>query len=148
MRLAKIRIGFGLTGSHCTIPEVLPEMKRLKEEGAEIFPIFSSSVAKTDTRFIKAGEVLERVRRLTGREPWVNLAEVEPIGPQKKLDIMLVAPCTGTTLARLAMGLSDTPVALACKAHWRNERPVVARSEEHTSELQSRPHLVCRLLLE
>jgi|SRR5690554_485175 len=126
MRLAKIRIGFGLTGSHCTIPEVLPEMKRLKEEGAEIFPIFSSSVAKTDTRFIKAGEVLERVRRLTGREPWVNLAEVEPIGPQKKLDIMLVAPCTGTTLARLAMGLSDTPVALACKAHWRNERPVVA----------------------
>src|SRR5690554_7630771 len=98
MRLAKIRIGFGLTGSHCTIPEVLPEMKRLKEEGAEIFPIFSPSVAKTDTRFIKAGEVLERVRRLTGREPWVDLAEV--------------------------------------------------RSEEHTSELQSRPHLVCRLLLE
>lgn len=141
MRLAKIRIGFGLTGSHCTIPEVLPEMKRLKEEGAEIFPIFSPSVVKTDTRFNKADEVLEWVRKLTGKEPWVDLAAVEPIGPQKKLDIMLVAPCTGTTLARLAMGLSDTPVTLACKAHWRNERPVVAAISTNDGLGGTFPHL-------
>jgi dipicolinate synthase subunit B len=126
MRLSGVKIGFGLTGSHCTIEEVLPEMEKLKKEGAEIFPILSPAVAGTDTRFNRAQQVLAKVRALAGREPWLQLTEVEPIGPEKKLDIMVVAPCTGTTLARLAMGLSDTPVTLACKAHWRNERPVVA----------------------
>lgn len=126
MRLSGVRIGFGLTGSHCTIPEVLPEIERLKEEGAVIFPILSPAVARTDTRFNKAEEVLAKIRAVAGKEPWLELTEVEPIGPEKKLDIMVVAPCTGTTLARLALGLSDTPVTLACKAHWRNERPVVA----------------------
>lgn len=119
------KVGFGLTGSHCTLKEVIPEIESLCRQEAEVFPIVSVSVAETDTRFGRAAELLKNLQRITGREPWRTLAEVEPIGPGKILDIMVVAPCTGTTLARLDLGLSDTPVTLACKAHLRNNRPVV-----------------------
>lgn len=125
MKLQGMRIGFGFTGSYCTIPEVIPEVKRLKDEGADLFPIFSSAVFETDTRFGKAEELQKTIYQITGREPWQSLVEVEPIGPKRLLDIMVVAPCTGTTLGRLALGISDTPVTLACKAHLRNNRPVV-----------------------
>jgi len=125
MSLKGVRIGFGLTGSHCTIGRVLPEIDRLVQAGAELFPIISSSVADTDTRFGKAKELAEELSRICQREPWRTLVEVEPIGPQNLLDLVIVAPCTGTTLARLAIGLSDSPVSLACKAHLRNNGPVV-----------------------
>jgi dipicolinate synthase subunit B len=125
MKLQGMRIGFGFTGSYCTIPEVIPEVKRLKDEGADLFPIFSSAVFETDTRFGKAEDLQKTIYQITGREPWQSLVEVEPIGPKRLLDIMVVAPCTGTTLGRLALGISDTPVTLACKAHLRNNRPVV-----------------------
>ncbi len=125
MQLAGMRIGFGLTGSYCTIPDVLPEMKRLRAEGAELFPIVSPTLLQTDTRFGKGEGIYKAVVEITGREPWQTLVEVEPIGPKKLLDVMVVAPCTGTTLARLALGLSNTPVTLACKAQLRNNRPVV-----------------------
>ncbi|NLY90788.1 MAG: dipicolinate synthase subunit B [Firmicutes bacterium] len=125
MQLAGMRIGFGLTGSYCTIPDVLPEMERLRAEGAELFPIVSPVIFQTDTRFGKGEEVYKAVVEITGRQPWQTLVEVEPIGPKKLLDVMVVAPCSGTTLARLALGLSSTPVTLACKAQLRNNRPVV-----------------------
>mgnify|MGYP000860133575 FL=1 len=125
MKLLGVRIGLGFTGSHCTIPEVIPEVKRLKDEGADLFPIFSSTVFETDTRFGKAEDLQKTIYEIAGRKPWQSLVEVEPIGPRKLLDIMVVAPCTGTTLGRLALGISDTPVSLACKAHLRNNRPVV-----------------------
>lgn len=125
MQLTGRRIGFGLTGSYCTIPDVLPEMKRLRAEGAELFPIVSPELFKTDTRFGKGEGFYKAVVEIAGREPWQTLVEVEPIGPKKLLDVMVVAPCTGTTLARLALGLSSTPVTLACKAQLRNNRPVV-----------------------
>src|SRR5690554_811407 len=114
MGLSGVRIGFGLTGSHCTIEKVLPEMEKLKKEGAEIFPILSPVVAGTDTRFNMAEEVWAPIRTMAGREPKLKLTEVGPIGAEINLVIMVVAPCTGTTLARLAMGLADTPVTLAC----------------------------------
>lgn len=125
MRLAGVRIGFGLTGSYCTIPEVLPELKRLRAEGAELFPIVSPILLQTDTRFGKGEDLHKMLVEITGREPWQSIVEVEPIGPKKLLDIMVVAPCTGTTLSHLALGVSNTTVTLACKAQLRNERPVV-----------------------
>ena len=125
MQLSGVRIGIGLTGSHCTIPEVIPEIERLKQEGADLYPILSPAVLETDTRFGNAEDIQKTLFTITGRKPWHTLVEVEPIGPKKLFDVMVVAPCTGTTLGRLAMGISDTAVTLACKAHLRNGRPVV-----------------------
>ncbi|HHW13270.1 MAG TPA: dipicolinate synthase subunit B [Firmicutes bacterium] len=125
MQLAGVRIGFGLTGSYCTIPDVIPVLKQLRTTGAELFPIASPYVLQTDTRFGKGEDLHKTLVEITGREPWQSLVEVEPIGPKRLLDIMVVAPCTGTTLSNLAHGVSNTPVTLACKAQLRNERPVV-----------------------
>lgn len=125
MNLAGIKIGFALTGSHCTIPTIWPALEELIESGAEVFPILSEAVQRTDTRYGKADEIRDRLIELCGRQPWVDLVSVEPIGPKRLLDIMVVAPCTGNTLAKLAHGISDTPVSMACKAHLRNQRPVV-----------------------
>lgn len=125
MQLAGVRIGFGLTGSFCTIPDVIPELKRLRSEGADLFPIVSPQVLRTDTRFGKGEDLHKMIVEITGREPWQTIVEVEPIGPKKLLDLMVVAPCTGTTLSNLALGVSNTTVTLACKAQLRNNRPVV-----------------------
>lgn len=125
MNLKNVRIGFAMTGSHCTIPLIWPILERLLAEGAEILPIISEAVARTDTRFGRAGEIRARLEELTGREAWTQIVQVETIGPKKLLDVMTVAPCTGNTLAKLALGISDTAVTMACKAHLRNERPVV-----------------------
>lgn len=125
MRFTGIRVGFGITGSHCTIPEVMPYMQQLKEDGADIFPIFTPSVVNTDSRFGNAQDLYQKVVAITNNEPFTKLVEVEPIGPQKLLDVILVAPCTGNTLAKIATGITDTSVTLACKAQLRNNRPVV-----------------------
>lgn len=123
--LSGVKIGFAITGSHCTIGEVLPVMQQLREEGAELFPILSPSVRDTDTRFGKAADLYQKVLEISGRPPITTIAEAEPIGPQKMLDLVLVAPCTGNTMAKLALGISDTSVTMACKAQLRNNRPVV-----------------------
>ncbi len=125
MMLSGLKIAFALTGSHCTILEVLPVMKILVEQGAIISTIFSPSVRDTDTRFGKAIDLRRDVIAITGSEPLTTMVEVEPIGPQKLFDFILVAPCTGNTLAKLALGITDTCVTLACKAQLRNNRPVV-----------------------
>lgn len=125
MRFSGIKIGFALTGSYCTILTVLPHIKDLVAEGADILPILSPAVRNTDTRFIKADDLYEKLVEITGKEPISTMVKAEPIGPQKLVDIMVVAPCTGTTLAKLALGLSDTSVTLACKSQLRNSRPVV-----------------------
>lgn len=125
MRLSGIKMGFAITGSHCTIAEVLPYMQLLKDEGAEIVPILSQSVLETDSRFGNAKDLYQKIVTMVKTEPLSKLAEVEPIGPKKLLDLILVAPCTGNTLAKLALGITDTSVTLACKAQLRNNRPVV-----------------------
>lgn len=125
MLLKDARIGFALTGSHCTIPVIWPKLEALLAEGAQIYPILSLVVKETDTRFGKASEIVERLTRLCGRKPWTDLVEVEAIGPKKLLDIIVVAPCTGNTLAKLAHGISDSTVTFACKANLRNRRPIV-----------------------
>lgn len=125
MEMTGKRIGFALTGSFCTFAKVLPQVQALVEAGAQVFPIASGAVAGTDTRFGRAEDFLRALTDMTGREPLSTLAQVEPIGPRRMLDLLIVAPCTGNTLAKLAAGIADTPVTLACKAHLRNEGPLL-----------------------
>jgi len=125
VRLAGKRIGFALCGSHCTLSRVFPEMERLVAEGADVTPILSYAVATTDTKFGQSSEWKEKLFQITGKIPLETIVDVEPIGPQKLLDILVVAPCTGNTMAKIANGITDTPVTMATKAQLRNGRPVV-----------------------
>lgn len=125
MRFSNLKIGFAVTGSHCTIVEIFPLLQLLKEEGAQVIPILSQAVAINDTRYGKAEEIRQKIIDITGEIPLVTLVDVEPIGPKKLLDLVVIAPCTGNTLAKLASGVTDSSVLLACKAELRNNRPVV-----------------------
>ncbi len=125
MNLRGKTIGFGLTGSHCTYDEVLPEMKRLIEEGARLIPIVTYTVKNTDTRFGDAVDWLAKIREITGEEIIDTIQAAEPFGPQKLLDVMVIAPCTGNSTSKLANALTDNPVLMAAKATMRNSRPVV-----------------------
>ncbi len=125
MNLEGVRIGFAITGSFCTFAKILPEMERLVSLGAQVQPILSPAVCREDTRFFRADDFREKVYAITGSKPWDSLTQVEPIGPKQCLDLMLVAPCTGNTLGKLAQGVIDTPVTMAVKSHLRNARPVV-----------------------
>jgi dipicolinate synthase subunit B len=119
------RLGVCVTGSFHNIRKVLGEFRRLREEGADLTPIVSWSVANLDTKFGAAAEVLGEIEECTGKRPLRTIPEVEPLGPQKSLDLLIVAPCTGNTLAKIANGITDGPVAMAVKSTLRNSRPVV-----------------------
>lgn len=123
--LKGMRIGAAMTGSFCTFETAFSVLTTLKEMGADLYPILSYNAYEFDTRFFSADEVRARLMHIVGRDCWHEIAQVEPIGPKKLLDLMLVMPCTGNTLAKLAHGIADTPVTMACKSHWRNGRPVV-----------------------
>lgn len=125
MRLKGIRVGFALTGSHCCLDQVMPQIHNLVNEGAEIFPIISSSVDTTDTRYGTSEKWKGMLISLTGRPAFKTITEVEDVGPKKLFDIMVVAPCTGNTLAKIANGITDGAVLMSVKAHLRNQRPVV-----------------------
>jgi len=118
-------LGFAVTGSFCTFGEILPVMRTLTELGAKVFPIFSYHTAQLDTRFFQAADFRARVIEATGREPWTTLMETEPIGPKRLLDLVILAPCTGNSLAKLAQGITDTPALMAAKSQLRNGGPVV-----------------------
>lgn len=125
MRLRGIKIGFCITGSFCTLSEIIPQIQRLLGEGAEVIPVISYSVDTMDTRFYTAKDFREIIQSLTGKEIINTIVGAEPIGPKKMVDIVVIAPCTGNTLAKLAGGITDTPVIMAAKAQLRNQRPVV-----------------------
>lgn len=125
MLLKGKKIGFCLTGSFCTFDALLPKIKRFKEEGADLYPVFSNTVASTDTRFTTARALREKITAITSREPIISIVDAEPFGPQRRMDLMIIAPCTGNTLAKLANGITDTPVLMAAKAHLRNQRPLL-----------------------
>ena len=118
-------VGFALGGSFCTHGVVLKELEKLCREYKTVLPIVSQACQTTDTRFGRAEDFLAQVERLTGHTAMRSIAEAEPIGPKKLLDVLVIAPCTGNTLAKLAAGVTDTPVTMAAKAHLRNDRPVV-----------------------
>ncbi|MBR3076574.1 MAG: dipicolinate synthase subunit B [Oscillospiraceae bacterium] len=119
------RIGFAMTGSFCTFEPVLAALTRLCREFETVQPILSAAAGTVDSRFGASADFRARIEAICRRRVWESLAQVEPIGPKKLLDLLIVAPCTGNTLAKLAAGIADTPVTLACKAHLRNARPVV-----------------------
>ncbi len=125
MELADKRIGFAITGSFCTYAQVMPVIEELVNSGAHVVPILSYNAAVHDTRFIKAEDLKKFLEKTTGSKVLECLVEVEPIGPKKLLDLVIIAPCTGNTLAKLALGVTDTPVLLAAKSHLRNGRPVL-----------------------
>ena len=125
MDLIGKKIGFALTGSHCTIPEVLPEIKRIVTSGADVTAIISDAVAGTDTRFGKASDTRKFLQEVTGKPIIDSILEAEPIGPKKLFDCLIIAPCTGNTLSKISKGITDSTVTMAAKAHLRNARPVV-----------------------
>lgn len=122
--MKKLTIGFALTGSFCTIPTVLPILDELAQVH-NVIPILSPIVANTDTRFTNAEELKKAIKASTGKDPITTIAQAEPIGPKKLLDVLVIAPCTGNTLSKIYYGITDTPVAMAVKSHLRNDRPVV-----------------------
>ncbi len=119
------RIGFGLTGSHCTYDETFPQMQRLMELGANVVPIVSYTVRSTDTKFGEAWEHMERIKDITQKEIISSIPEAEPLGPKEPLDAMVIAPMTGASLSKFANGLTDSPVLMAAKATLRNRNPVI-----------------------
>lgn len=143
-----MEIGFALCGSFCTYAQVFPVMEELSKHH-HIIPIFSFASASMDSRFGTATEHLEQARRICGRSPLRTIEGVEPIGPRKLLDALIIAPCTGNTLAKLAHSIADTPVTMAAKSHLRNGRPVIvavstndalAGAAENIGKLLGRKH--------
>ncbi len=125
MKFEGLKIGFAMTGSHCTLHETIKVMKHLVAEGAEVTPIISYSVDSLDTRFGKAEDWKRQFQEISQKKLIRTIPEAEPIGPTEMFDCVVVAPCTGNTLAKLANGIIDTPVLMAAKSHLRNQRPVV-----------------------
>lgn len=119
------RIGFGLTGSHCTYDEVMPQIRRLVEEGAEVLPVVTNTVMSTDTRFGEGEDWVKKLEEITGNQIIDSIVKAEPLGPKIPLDCMIVAPLTGNSMSKFANAMTDSPVLMAAKATLRNENPVV-----------------------
>ena len=118
-------IGFCLTGSFCTFSKAVPQVKKLVEAGYNVIVIMSFNAFENDTRFGKAEDFIEKLEEITGNKVLHTLPQVEPIGPKKLLDLLVILPCSGNTLGKLANGIYDTPVTLSAKSHLRNERPIL-----------------------
>ena len=121
----KIRVGFALCGSFCTFEEIMPVVKDFCAKGYDVVPIMSEFSYSTDTRFGKATDFITELEGITGNNVLHTIVEGEPFGPKALLDLLVVAPCTGNTVGKIAAGITDTCVTMAVKAHLRNERPVV-----------------------
>lgn len=125
MSVKDLKIGIGFTGSFCTYKRIFQQLKSLVEDGASVTPIFSFQAQRIDSRFGKADDFLEKARTITGKQPITTISQAEPIGPKGLLDVMVIAPCTGNTLAKLTTGIVDSPVLMAAKSHLRNNRPLI-----------------------
>ena len=123
--MRKERVGFAVCGSFCTHQQVLKALEKLTAVYETVIPIASENAAFTDTRFGTSDDLLEKLEELTGKEVLCDLPSVEPIGPKGLLDVLVIAPATGNTIAKLAAGITDTTVTMAAKSHLRNGRPVV-----------------------
>lgn len=144
----KKRLGLALCGSYCTYEKLFQAAEKLAET-YDLIPIMSENAAETDTRFGTATEHIKRLMLLSGRKVVTTIAEAEPLGPSRPMDALLIAPCTGNTLAKLSHGITDTAVTMAAKAHLRNGRPVIialstndglSGSAENIARLLNRKH--------
>lgn len=125
MSLQGKKIGFGLTGSHCTYDAVFPEIERLVQDGADVVPVVTFTVKSTETRFGKGEDWVNRIENLTGHKVIDTIVNAEPLGPRIPLDCMVIAPLTGNSLSKFANAMTDSPVLMAAKATLRNGKPVV-----------------------
>ncbi len=125
MEVKGINIGFVLTGSFCTFKKTIPKIKELVKQEANVIPIMSYNSYNLDTKFGKAKDFIEEIEEITGKEIIHTIQGAEPIGPKNLTDIMVIAPCSGNTMAKLACDIIDTPAVMAAKSHLRNNRPLV-----------------------
>ncbi len=123
--MKNITLGYAFCGSFCTISQSVKALEKLISEGYTVKPIMSQIVYSTDTRFGKSNDLKQKVKDLCKSEIIHDIAGAEPIGPKNLLDAIIVSPCTGNTLAKIALGITDTPVTMAVKAHLRNNKPVI-----------------------
>lgn len=133
MLLTSLNIGVAMTGSFCTYEKIFLELEHMIAEEANITTIFSKNSSTIDSRFGYAKSHLERAEKITGKKPITTIEDAEPIGPNKMFDVLLISPCTGNTLAKLANGITDTPVLMAAKSHLRNNRPVIIHLSSNDS---------------
>lgn len=125
MSLEGTHIGVAFTGSFCTYENVFAELNKLAEQGAIVQTIFSDASQTLDSRFGNASDFIRKAEEITGIKPMLTIPQAEPIGPKSLLDILVIFPCTGNTIAKLANGITDTPVLMAAKAHLRNNKPLL-----------------------
>lgn len=125
MEVKDKKIGFILTGSYCTFSKTIPIMKELIKKGSEVIPIMSYNSYNLDTKFGKAKDFIDKIQEITGKKIIHTIQTAEPIGPKRLTDIMVVAPCSGNTMSKLAYDIIDTPATMAVKSHLRNNLPVV-----------------------
>ena len=125
MEVTGKKIGFVLTGSFCTFSKTIPKIRELVKKGADVIPIMSYNSFNLDTKFGKAKDFRNEIQEITGKEIIHTIQDAEPIGPKKLTDLMVVAPCSGNTMAKLANDIIDGPSTMAVKSHLRNDRPVV-----------------------
>ncbi|NMA85427.1 MAG: dipicolinate synthase subunit B [Epulopiscium sp.] len=123
--LQGLKVGFALCGSYCTYQEVLPQIQRMVDLGIEVIPLMSYESASTDTRFGKVEDYKNTITKITGHQIITTIVDAEPIGPKAFLDALIIAPCTGNTVAKIANGITDTPVLMGAKATLRNGKPVI-----------------------
>lgn len=119
------KIGIALTGSFCTFEKTFAALEKLSDAGADIYPILSDASQTIESRFGKPDTYVTKIKEITGKEPIISIPGAEPIGPKAYLDALAILPCTGNTAAKLANGITDTPVLMAAKAHMRNNKPLV-----------------------
>jgi len=125
MDLKNFCIGFGITGSYCTVEKVFSVIQNLVDLKAHVIPVFSNSLENANTRFGCSEEWKDRIETITGEKTLNSIVEVEPLGPQNALDVMVIAPCTGNTMAKLARGITDNAVLMCAKLAFRNQKPVI-----------------------
>ena len=125
MKLKGKKIGVALTGSFCTYEKAFVQLRKLKKEGAEIVTIFSNASQTIDSRFGSPEDFMRKAEEIPGSRPLLTISQAEPIGPKSLLDLLIILPCTGNTVAKLANGITDSPVLMAAKAHLRNEKPLL-----------------------
>lgn len=125
MNLKGKKVGIALTGSFCTFEKMFIELEKLAEAGANVYPILSNASQSIQSRFGKPDTYVIKIKEITGHEPITSIEGAEPIGPKGYLDVLAIMPCTGNTAAKLANGITDTPVLMAAKAHMRNNKPLV-----------------------
>lgn len=123
--MTKATIGFAMCGSFCTFSKAFEQMQRLVDIGYDVIPIMSHNASTTDTRFGRAEEMVKKAEKITGKRVLSTSVDTEPIGPKNMCDLLIIAPCTGNTLAKLALGVTDTSVTMAAKSHLRVLKPVL-----------------------